>query len=238
MKTLVIIPGWGGSQDTWQKFINLARREFEVVCVELACFGNEPCPDSIWGVEEYADFVKKKLTELAADPQNTVILGHSFGGQIAVQLAGNSPGICDKLILSGAAVFRKKISLTRLIFWPVAKLGNLVFSLPGLTWLKPLARKLLYRVADSPDYNETSGIKRKIFRRVSRQDVSAHLAKIQVPTLVVWGQQDEMVPLWQGREIAGLLPCAELKIVPGGRHGLHLQDPAGLLQIVRTFIKT
>ena len=105
-ENLIIIPGWEGSQKTWQKFADLASKNFDVQIIELPCFGNEPCPGQVWGVEEYADFVKKKLNPSTHQPIN--ILGHSFGGSVATHLVASNPEICQKLILSGAAIFRRK----------------------------------------------------------------------------------------------------------------------------------
>ena len=231
--TLIILPGWGGTKESWQKFIDLARSNYEAVCLELPCFGGEPCPPQVWGVEEYANFVKNKLSGFS--PPNTVILGHSFGGQVAACLIGANPHLCAKLILSGAAVYRRQISLKQLIFWPLAKVGGRLFCLPGLRRLSSAARRVLYLAADSPDYSKTSGIEREIFKRITKQDVSGYLPGITVPTLVVWGQKDAYVPLSAGRRIARCIPGARLEVVPGGRHGLHIQKPQELLEIIKSF---
>jgi len=70
-QTLVILPGWGGNLQTWNDFIFIAKKKFDVVCIELPCFGSEPCPNKVWGVEDYADFVKNKRKELN---KNKIIL--------------------------------------------------------------------------------------------------------------------------------------------------------------------
>src|SRR3989339_1765627 len=178
---LFIIPGWNGSRQTWSDFVSLAENDFEVEVIELPCFGDEPCPSSIWGVEEYSQFVKDKIISLKQVNQETILLGHSFGGQIATYLTANEPNIVDKLILSGAAVYRRPESIRNKIFKFIAKSGKIVFSLPGLNKLAGFMRKLLYKSAGTGDYNKTDGIKRDIFLKVTKQDVSDFLPAIKIP---------------------------------------------------------
>ena len=230
---LVIVPGWDGTKESWKKFIDLAKEDFEVRIVELPCFGDVPCPETVWGVKEYANYVKNKINDL----QKPILLGHSFGGQIAVDLVVNNPDLFSKLILSGAAVMRPKYSLKRVLFLLIAKIGKAVFSLPLLNRLSNFAKKVLYKTADSPDYNKTSKIKREIFKKVIRQSQAHLLPKIKIDTLVVWGNRDSYVPLEEGQKIADLIPGAQLKIIFGGKHGLHIQQPEALLRTIRDFLK-
>lgn len=231
---LIILPGWGGTRESWQEFIHLAQTDFDVRCIELPGFGNEPCPTEVWGVEEYAAFVKNKINGLGIGKK--IILAHSFGGQVATYLVGNNPHICDTLVLSGPAIFRKKHSLRRIIFWPLAKLGALVFYIWPLSKLKVQARRLLYKAADSPDYSKTSGVLRQIFQKVTTQPVDVWLSKISVPTLVVAGKMDTFVPSSISKKAAEEIPHSRFVEFPGLRHGLHQSQPAELLKTILKFI--
>jgi len=232
---LIILPGWDGTKKTWENFINLAQKDFEVSCLELPCFGDEPCPNEIWGVENYAEFVKQKIKNL--NLIKPIILGHSFGGQVAVYLAATSPELISRLILSGAAAIRPKLNLKRFIFGLLAKIGKIFFSLPLIKNFTAPARKLLYKLADSPDFGQISGIKREICKKVVRQDLTEELKKIKTQTLVVWGDLDSYVPLKTGKKIAALIPGSRLEIVSGGKHGLHLQMTEKLYSIIKKFLE-
>lgn len=229
---LVIIPGWGGTRQTWEKFIKLAENDFEVYFVDMPCFGDVSCPETVWGVEEYAQFVKNAIIGLG----KPILLGHSFGGQIAVNLTANNPEMFSKLILSGAAVLRPKYTLKRFVFASIAKIGKFIFKLPVLNKIEAFAKKILYKVVDASDYTKTEGIKREIFKKIIRQSQVDLLEKITIPTLVVWGSADSYVPLREGRKIAAMISGAELKIIDGGKHGLHIQQPENLLKIVGDFL--
>jgi len=230
---LLILPGWQGSKASWQNFINLAQTDFEVYCFDLPCFGEEPCPEEVWGIENYADFVLEKIKRL--NLHKPVMLGHSFGGAIAAYLVASQQGEFSRLILTGPAIFRQSKSLKKIIFFPLAKLGNFIFSMPVLNKYSGLMKKILYRLANS-DYNETSGIKREIYKKITGQDLSQTVRKINLPTLIIWGEKDGYVPVGQGKKLAKLISDSRLKIIPGGKHGLHLQMPEKLYGIIKNFL--
>lgn len=233
-KQLVILPGWGGTKETWQNFIDIAQKDYEVICLELPCFGNEPCPNKVWGIENYSDFVAQKIKDL--NLIKPILLGHSFGGQVATYLVANNPELISQLILSGPALLRPKQNLKKIILGIIAKLGKILFQLPIICKFAIKAKKFLYRLADSSDYNNTFGIKREIFKKVIRQDVTNQLNKINLPTLIIWGSKDNYVPLKFGKKIAKLIKNSKLKIIPNGRHGLHINQTIIFYKIIREFL--
>lgn len=231
---LIILPGWGGSKQTWSDFIQAASAYFVVHCIELPGFGQEPAPAEVWGVEEYALFVKRKINSLGIGKK--IILAHSFGGQVAAQLVATNSGICDTLILSGPAIFRKKHSLRRFLFWPIAKIGGILFAIWPFSKLRAVATKILYRLADSPDYSQTAGTLRQVFQKITTQDLAGVLPKITVPTLVLAGTRDTYVSAANSKQVAARIPGAQYVEFPGLRHGLH-HHPDQLLPAIIHFLK-
>ncbi|MFH1233923.1 MAG: alpha/beta hydrolase [Patescibacteria group bacterium] len=233
-KQLLILPGWDGTKKTWQDFINIAQKDYQVICLELPCFGNEPCPDKVWGVEDYADFVAQKIKSL--NLIKPALLGHSFGGQVAAYLAANNPELISQLILSGPAILRHVDNFKRFILGFIANLSKYFFQLPLLRQFEIKAKMILYKLADSPDYNDTSGIKREIFKKVIRQDITDQLNKINLPVLIIWGSKDSYAPLKAGKKLVKLIKNAKLKIIPNGRHGLHISRTNDFYKIIRDFL--
>lgn len=234
--TLIILPGWGGTKTSWQDFITEAAKTFTVHCVELPGFGQEPAPSTVWGVAEYAQFVKQKINSLGIGQK--IILGHSFGGQVATYLVSTNPHICDTLILSGPAIFRRPAGVKQTVLGPVAHLGKMIFSLPGLAQIGDQIRKLFYKLIGSPDYNQTSGIMREIFQKVITEDVSDRLENIKIKTLVLAGVEDTYVSITDSREVAKRLPQGTLVEVLDGKHGLHHTHIPAVLTAIQQFITT
>lgn len=253
-KTLIILPGWGGTKETWAKFAELAKNDFDVQVINLPCFGGEPCPDTVWGVENYVEFVRGHLERSAIGTkskdldqvrdsssarwrtQNDVILlGHSFGGQIASFFASKYPEMIDKLILSGPAVFRPKKYTKRAILYSISKICKLFFKLPLISKYESDIKNIFYNLIRARDYSESSGIKRDIFKKIIRQDLSRVLSDIKTPTLIIWGGKDRYVPLSDARKLNKLISDSKLEIIKGGKHGLHLQMPNRLYKLVYDF---
>lgn len=230
---LIILPGWGGTKETWHNFTDLGKDFFEIQVIDLPCFGEEPCPSEVCGIEEYSNFVKDKLTHLHT--YKPILLGHSFGGQVAAYFTAQNSEMIDKLILFAPALFRRRRGLRRFFFGIVAKTGKLIFKLPVIEKFDVWAKRILYKTADSPDYAETSGIKREIFKKIIRQDLTDTLPKISVPTLLIHGTLDKYVPLKDSKKAARLIPSAKLEVIALARHGAHFQQPEKLLSVIRKY---
>ena len=236
--TLIIVPGWGGTRITWQAFIKRASAEFDVHCIEMPCFGNEPCPTAVWGIEEYAEFLRTKIEAIkkAAPHQTIYLLAHSFGGQIAVKLLSQDSNLVSGLILSGPAIYRHQWTIKNLLFLPLAKLGTILFSLPGLRNGATKARKVLYKLAASPDYNRTGGIERDIFKTITKQDVSDCLPRLNLPVAFIAGGHDRYVRSRDTARAAKTITNATFTLIPEGRHGLHHTHPDLLLTEITNLI--
>lgn len=236
MRTLVIVPGWGGSHETWAEFIALASQHYTVHCIDLPCFGDTPCPDTAWGVEDYGEYVQQKIATIAATHGKVFLLGHSFGGQVSTYVAAHYPEHIERLILVAPAIIRTKNRVRRTVFRYLAKSGQWIFRLPLIERKELAIKKLFYHAIGASDYVEAGGIKRDIFKKIIRQDMRHVLPSIQIPTLVVWGTHDAYTPLREGKIVRNLLPDVKLVILKNGTHGLHLYRRADLYEAVRSFL--
>lgn len=219
-KTLIVLPGWGGSQETWADFVQMVPSTIDIHVIDMPCFGTEPCPRAVWSIEDYAYFAKKRI-ESITHGEPFALLGHSFGGQIASYLCAKRMVHADKLILLASATVRPRRLIKRVVIGAMTKLGKFAFSVPGLRSAAQSTRRIWYRIVGAPEFGDLSGIKGQIFQRVTRQDMRTLLPLIKQQTLCVWGAQDTMTPLKHGVTTAGLIPNADLIIEPEGKHGLH-----------------
>ncbi len=233
---LIIIPGWGGSRETWHDFVVGVGKNFDnVYVINLPCFGATPCPTEVWGVDDYAYYVKEEIKKLNYSGK-IILLGHSFGGQVAATLVAKNSNIVDGLILSGAAIIRPKYSTRRLFFGIIAKVGGFLFKLPIIEKFSVLAKKVLYGAVGSTDYKDSTGIKKEIFKKVTRDNRQYLLSKIEVPTLVLWGEKDKYVPLKYGKKIHKSISNAAMYIVKNGGHGLHIHNIKEIEPVINEFV--
>ncbi|MFB6226359.1 MAG: alpha/beta fold hydrolase [Candidatus Paceibacteria bacterium] len=241
MGTLLIVPGWGGNKKTWQGFKKYLQEheldsDIKTKILELPCFGDRPCPDEVWGVEEYAEFVNKKIKQ-EMESDTIYLLGHSFGGAVAARAAHNYPNTIDKLILTAPALKRPNKKFKKAIFYLISKIGKLLFKLPIIRRVDSKAKKVLYKFAGTHDYRKTSGMKSKIFKKIIKENEMDIISELDNETLIIWGEDDELLPVETSFEIVKELPNAWLRIIKKAGHGLHKNNKQQLRKSINKFIK-
>ena len=219
---IVILHGWGSKRQRWEKMISfLKHKGFQVYLPKLpGFFGPIGKP---WNTANYADWVREFLKASGLTRVNLV--GHSFGGQIAIYFTRHYPNQVKKLVLVSSAGVRPPVSLKRSLFWLLAKSGKLIFKLPGFKRFFSPAQKLIYRVANESDYVTASPLMKQTLAQVTREDQTRHLPHIYHGALILWGGKDKMTPLKDGEKMRQLMPHATLKVFPEATHDLPFAHP-------------
>ncbi len=137
------------------------------------------------------------------------------------------------LFLCGAAGVGRGLLVRRRFWLFVAKTGNAFFLLPGLSSLKPFARKVLYTLLRVRDYEEASERMRETMKAVIDEDLTSLLERITVPTDLFWGTEDTLTPLRDGQLMNKKIVQSKLHIFPGIRHNVHRERAAEIAEVVR-----
>lgn len=233
-RPLILLHGWNKSARIFVNLQNRLAKDFAVYALDLPGFGNSSFPQSVWGVPDYARLVTKFADSLKIAQFS--LIGHSFGGRIALELAAKYPGRIDKLVLTGVPVLRKKL-LFRLIYGLVAKTAKLIFFIPPFIFFQNLFKKILYRLVGEVDYLQTDKQKRKIFKKVIAYNQVKLLNKITSPALLVWGENDRVTPLKNANLMLKCFQRAQLKIIPLSGHKLPYEKPEDFYRTVNSFLK-
>jgi pimeloyl-ACP methyl ester carboxylesterase len=237
---ILILHGWGSKSDNWKSVKRFLEKDKEVKVhiPDLPGFGKKAVPKKPWSTDDYAkwvnDFCKRKKFE------NIALVGHSFGGGLAVKFSALHPERVKKLILVNAAVIRSK----SLKYYPslvVAKTANLILSAPYLSKLKPFLRKGFYRLIGTSDYSkldlDKTNVMKGTFKKVVSEDLSCYLPAVQAETLVIWGDKDMMTPISHGYAINAKIPKSRMEIIKGAKHAINLEFPDVLAEKILKFIK-
>ena len=232
---LVILHGWGSSSDSWVEAMEmLASEGYQVVVPDLPGFGKTLAPNEVWGVEEYAHFVAEFAGSTGLE--KFVLAGHSFGGQTAIQFAVDYPEKVEKLILMSAAGVRRTPGFAKKFVMFVAKLVSFLLYIVPFQDLRNNIRNAAYMLIHRRDYGKAQGIMRDIFKKVISQDLTAKFSKIQAPTLILWGEKDELTPVQDAHLMKELIPNSELKVFPNTEHSLNFEIPEELSKTIVRFI--
>ncbi len=218
-RTLYIIHGWTYTIEPWTSVVSILRSK-GVEVRQLRVPGLTSESDKVWDVDGYVQWLAGELKSV----KQPVVLGHSNGGRISLNYLKQYPDSFSKLILLNAAginVSNEKISLKRRAFRIAAKI------LKPLKYI-PLVRKVVYRLIGGSDYDRAPANMKKTLHNMLESDKNLDLADIQTPTAVLWGKNDPITPLAQGRKMAHDLPQATIKEFDGWAHAPYITHPVEL----------
>lgn len=225
-KNLVFIHGWGATAKIFETVFYYLKDEFNIYSFDLPGFGSTPI-EKVMTLKDYAEFVYKFLKE--NDIKEPIIIGHSFGGAIAVKLVLIHPENIPQLILVSASAIRK--SRHKIIL--IKKMAD--FIKPFLSEkLRRFILKMLW--LDKTDYAQIDSPKLKeTFKNIINEDLGPYLSTIKIPTLVIWGGKDTITPLKEGELIASSIPNAKLLVIKNAGHFRFLEKPEEFVNYIKEF---
>lgn len=231
---LVFVPGWGLGRGPWQPTVDA----FGGTIADLPGYGDSSLIDNF-------DLAAAALAETL--PAGAVLCGWSLGAMLALAAAARAPKRLSKLILvAGTASFVQRDG------WPHAMAPEVLAEftagvaadveamLPrfvgnfnrGDTRARAVTRELLER-ADPRPGSTTLATGLAWLRDV---DLRAAAPTVTVPTLMIHGAHDPLMPLPAAEALAGLMPDARLEIFPASAHASFISDPAGFQARLAAFL--
>lgn len=202
--TVVALHGWARTGADFGRIVD----GLDAVAIHFPGFGITPEPATVWGSEDYAEDVAAAISGFGP----VVIVGHSFGGRVAVRLAAKYPQYVKGIVLTGVPLVRlhaaPKPALSFRIARSLAKAGILPKSV-----LEKQRQK-----RGSADYLAAQGVMRDILVRVVGEEYRDDLARITAPVRMVWGEHDTAAPTDAGLAASQLIAGARFRVVPGAAH--------------------
>ncbi|WP_307807904.1 alpha/beta fold hydrolase [Nocardioides xinjiangensis] len=254
---VLLLHGLGCDHTTWDAVIDSLARTHTVIAPDLLGHGASDKPRGDYSVAGYANGVRDLLTVLGVD--SATVVGHSFGGGVAMQFAYQFPGLTERLVLVGSGGLGPEVSpAIRAITTPGWEHAMGVLTAPGVRQLAGTTMRLLARsgVRGLRDLGEAADVydsfrdrhARAAIRHVVRAVVDwkgqvitmadrAYLTEA-MPICVVWGADDRVIPASHADNARELAPGARIEVVPNAGHFPHKDHPERFAKIVRDFIRT
>lgn len=229
---IVVLHGWTldpAVMERWQPFIELLKKTGLTVHF-WPLPGLAVSADQSFTLDDYVQWLTEKTNSL----DSFILLGHSFGGQLATRFTKLYPKKVARLILIDSSgmldTFFPK-TLKRSFFKALAKFGKAFTQSPAL-------KKLLYRLARETNYYEANDAQRVTMRHILADEVKEDLAAIKTPTLIIWGRHDTLTPLRLGQIFARGIAGSKLVIIPGARHAPMYTHPQLVTDTLTEFLKS
>lgn len=237
-KTIVILHGWGstvsGKRYKEAKTL-LEKKGFTVYTPDMPGFGKSMLRKDELFFEDYVFFVKKFLDKNKL--KKIVLIGHSFGGRVAIRFTALYPMYVSSLILAGASGIPRPLpSLKKKIAYYTTKIVRPFFSVPPFSIFYKIFRKLVYYAIGEMDYYKAGNLS-KTFKNVYKVSITKDLKKIRVPTKIIWGENDTITPLDDGKLMHSSIKGSQFFIVPSATHRLPYENPAIFVEEIESFLK-
>ena len=254
---VLLLHGLACDHTTWNPVIESLARTHTVIAPDLLGHGQSDKPRADYSVGGYANGMRDLLTILGVD--SATVVGHSFGGGVAMQFAYQYPERTERLVLVGSGGLGPDVTpAIRAITTPGFHQVMGVLSAPVLRHVTTTTMRMLSRsgVAQLRDLDEVADIyesfrdprTRAAIRHVVRAVVDwkgqivtmadrAYLTEA-MPICVVWGADDLVIPVAHASNASALAPTARVEIIPDAGHFPHKDHPERFVKIVRDFIRT
>ncbi len=195
--------------------------------LDLAGFGASPPPPEPWSTEEYARQLLPLFDEPGVLADRVVVVGHSFGGRVAVRLGALLPDRIERMVLCGVPLLHREGRRSR----PAAayRVARRLHSLGLLDDDRMEAMRGRY---GSADYRAATGVMRDVLVRLLAEEYSESMAAVRCPVELLWGEDDTEVPVEVAVRATPVFPSARLVVLPGIGHLLPTEAPTELRRAV------
>jgi pimeloyl-ACP methyl ester carboxylesterase len=252
---LLLVHGMAGSSATWGAVMPSLARRYTVIAPDLPGHGESDKPRQDYSLGAYANTLRDLLVALEID--HVTIVGQSLGGGVAMQLAYQHPHYCERLILVSSGGLGDEVSwLLRALSIPGAEYvmpvlfpsfvrdaGNALGRWLGRLGVRAPRLEEQWHAYVSLADPET----RQAFVRTLRavidmrgQSVSAHdrlyLSSL-MPTLIVWGERDQIIPVAHAHDAHQAMPASQLLVFEESGHFPHTEEPQRFVEAVVHFVE-
>ncbi|MBF4766915.1 alpha/beta fold hydrolase [Nocardioides agariphilus] len=253
---LLLLHGLGADHTTWDPVIAQLARRYTVIAPDLLGHGQSAKPRADYTLGGYANGMRDLITVLGID--KVTLVGHSFGGGVAMQFAYQFPERTERLVLVGTGGLGPQVTpVIRAITTPgfAAFMGPL--TLPGVRHVAAAAMRGLKRtgIKEFRDFDEVAAIYES-FREPDARLAIAHVTRAVVdwrgqivtmadrayltaamPLCVIWGEDDRVIPVSHASIAAELAPGARVEIIANAGHFPHKDHPERFVRILNDFVR-
>ncbi len=198
-QVIVLLHGWGCTKEIFEELVERYSNKYRVIAVDFPGFGESEEPKEYVGSDFYTGILEKLLRELGVN--NPIVIGHSFGGKVAMLYATKND--VNKLILidsSGVKSFKGLIYYIKVgIYKGLKKLG-------------------ITLNVGSNDYKNASLKMKAVLSKVVNENISSDIKQINCETLLIWGENDITTPIEDAYKISKLITNSAVVKIPKAYH--------------------
>ena len=241
-KHLLFIHGLGSSADRWLDIPNTLSEKFHIIALDLPGFGESDKPKTMdYTIDNFRDIIIDFIKKTSINNGKTSIVGHSLGGYIAVEVAMEKQDLVENLILIDSSGMLKKPT-------PLLEEYLLAAMNPTTNSVKKVFEQMVADPARIPsklieDFitrinlpNAKNSFKSTLENSACTQVRLDRLRRIDIPTLIIWGIQDKVIPLEHSALFKESISNSYLEIIQDAVHAPFAEKPTQVCEILGNFL--
>jgi pimeloyl-ACP methyl ester carboxylesterase/CRP-like cAMP-binding protein len=258
-QTCILIHGWSSSWYALKPLVSLLAQRFNCLAIDLPGYGESPPLDKRVTISDYADVLAKLIEQVSDGP--VVLVGHSMGGMASATLALRYPVLVERMVLicptiSGNLSNTINLAYSIPTFFEKIGLERLVVALMGTGLIENLVIRITDYLMRPVSFSARTGIPEDEYQRVRadarrkgqgrtraecyfamrENNLTGRLSKIEPPALVLWGAEDNTVPLRDSGVVADEWHTADLRIIPKAGHWPQFETPDITRRYIAAFL--
>lgn len=230
--TILILPGWGDTRKTFNYLINYLKNYFTVYILDYPGFGKSEFIDSL-NIYEYSDIINEFV--IKQNLENSILIGHSFGGRIISLLTTNYKVNYKKIILINVAGLKEYniILFFKTMIYKLLK--KIKYLLPNKIKIK--YQQYLFNKFASTDYKNLNKDLYQTFQNIIKVNLKPYYKKINIDTLILWGCKDTITPINMAYKLNKIIKNSYLIKLDNLYHFPFLENPYLVFQIIYNYLK-
>jgi len=249
-----LIHGWSSSSFAMSPLSSLLSQRFHCISVDLPGYGKSPRFEGKTTIDRYTDLIIGLIEQISDGP--VVLVGHSMGGMISVTVAMKQPVMVERMVLISPTLTGKLSTMINTMITPINMierfgLGSLLVSVieriyVGITdrLMRPVSFADRTGITED-DYSRLrqdarhpgqGRVRSECFFAMRDHDLSGKLGEIETPALVIWGAEDNTVPLRDAGVLEDEWPDTDLRILPMAGHWPQFESPVVTRRLVASYL--
>jgi pimeloyl-ACP methyl ester carboxylesterase len=252
----ILIHGWSSSWFAMSPLIPLFNRRYHCLAVDLPGYGDSPPGSETASMTGYADLLAGLIATVSPD-RPAVLVGHSMGGMISLTMALQHRQLVERLVLLCPTISGHLSLFMNLFISPTVMVERFVPTRIS-SLLEPQLMGITDRLMRPASFSERSGVseadyhhlradarrpgqsrvRAECFWAMREGDLRGRLGDLELPGLVIWGMEDNTVPLRDASALVGEWPDVDLRILPRVSHWPQFESPDVTRRYIKAFLGT
>jgi pimeloyl-ACP methyl ester carboxylesterase len=253
----ILIHGWSSSWYALSPLLPVLGERYRCLAVDLPGYGASPRMKERTTIPGYADLLATFIKEVSPD-RPVVLIGHSMGGMISLTLTLRHPELVDRMVLLCPTISGHLSMYINLFVSPVTFFERFTLTNTLVSVLEPNFMRLTDSLMRPASFAERTGItqndykqlradarrpgqgrvRAECYRAMRENDLRGKLSAIHTNALVIWGMEDNTVPLRDASVVATEWEKADLRVIPNAGHWPQFETPELTLRYIRAFMST